>query len=466
VQTLLNLTAASSNEIRRLAWNNLLPILIQEDAMDLESSVLAEIFKSIQTAVRASVERDSFDFGGIPFELLLNAKSEKIRLSAVSMFAKLIQEDKKWRKHLTQALGKSFLSTYIQCIVDGLYDPTEILVEPSELELGKMIGHGASGTVYKSSWKGKAVAVKTISEEAISFSMKEFLSEMALMNIVRHPNVAHLLCGSVEAGNYFLVLKFYPRGALDDLLAKKAAEFSEPLKDSIILQVARAMKYLHSLSVVHRDLKPGNILVDEDWSVAVCDFGASRCVDTLNMTRGVGTPLYCAPEVLEGTQYNASADIYSFGICVWQILNEIEPYKGINYMQLVPRIVEGLRPPVDKDNAYYEILTTSWTENAALRPSFSEIVAKLKRLRGEDKQVVKKEISGGKMRQRSETTPVPQTMAKSSGLMEPANDSKRLSMPRRSESALIKAKRSPRGSGGKSGGEGGLRVSHNEIEFK
>jgi hypothetical protein len=121
---------------------------------------------------------------------------------------------------------------------------------------------------------------------------------------------------------------------------------------------------------------------------------------------------------------------------------------------------------VDKDNAYYEILTTSWTENAALRPSFSEIVAKLKRLRGEDKLEMKKEISGGKMRQRSETTPVPQTMAKPSGLMEPANDSKRLSMPRRSESALLKAKRSSRGSGGKSGGDAGLRVSHNEIEFK
>ena len=239
--------------------------------------------------------------------------------------------------------------------------------------------------------------------------MKEFLSEMALMSIVRHPNVAHLLGGCVVPGNYFIVSKFYPLGSLDVLISKQKAvpgvlsPFTRARTAAIIMQIARAMKYLHSLGIIHRDLKCGNVLVDTDWTVAVCDFGVSRCVDTLNMTRGVGTPLYTAPEVLEGTVYDGSADVYSFAVCCWQVLTQQEPYKGINFMQLVPKIVqEQLRPPLSpQTEPYNSLLQSAWQDDPSGRPSFQAIVTQLKALAEGKKGVGKILQAPNKSSQRS-----------------------------------------------------------------
>ncbi len=228
---------------------------------------------------------------------------------------------------------------------------------------------------------------KALSEDSLSFSLKEFLSEMALMHIVRHRNVAHLIGGSIRPGNYFLVSRFYSRGALDVLLKNRSVELLPEQLFRISLQVARAMKYLHALAVMHRDLKPANVLIDADWTAAVCDFGVSRCVDStssLNMTRGVGTPLYIAPEVLEGTVYNSSADVFSFGICLWQTLEREEPYKGVNYMQLVPLIVqESLRPKIsERSERFRSLLEACWSSDPTARPPFDQIVVLLKQLNG------------------------------------------------------------------------------------
>jgi serine/threonine protein kinase len=123
-------------------------------------------------------------------------------------------------------------------------------------------------------------------------------------------------------------------------------------------------------------------MVAMDWNVAICDFGVSRMVDSLNMTRGVGTPLYTAPEVLEGTQYSLSADVYSYSICIWQLLNGVEPYVGINYMHLVSKIVtEKLRPPVQPQDRYAPLLEACWQVEADARPKFEEIVQELKGFR-------------------------------------------------------------------------------------
>lgn len=119
-----------------------------------------------------------------------------------------------------------------------------------------------------------------------------------------------------------------------------------------------------------------------DWNVAVCDFGVSRMLDSLNMTRAVGTPLYTAPEVLEGTRYGLPADVYSYGICLWQLVHRVEPYVGINFMALVPKIVsENMRPPVDPAHPYAALMTACWSVDPDSRPTFREIILRLKKLR-------------------------------------------------------------------------------------
>ncbi len=124
--------------------------------------------------------------------------------------------------------------------------------------------------------------------------------------------------------------------------------------------------------------------------MGLCDFGVSRCVDefaSLSMTRGVGTPLYIAPEVLEGTTYNFSADVFSFGICLWQLHSRQEPYSGINYMQVVPRILEGMRPTPISGSPFSGLQESCWSAEPSTRPSFVDIVSTLKTIRARKSQL-------------------------------------------------------------------------------
>lgn len=93
----------------------------------------------------------------------------------------------------------------------------------------------------------------------------------------------------------------------------------------MIRSVANAISYLHTMNIVHRDLKSQNLLVDKDYRICVADLGISR-VRSLRMTKGMGTPRYMAPELLEGKPYNEKADVYSFGILAWEILSQKLPY--------------------------------------------------------------------------------------------------------------------------------------------
>jgi serine/threonine protein kinase len=255
--------------------------------------------------------------------------------------------------------------------------------------------------------------------------------------------VVHLIGGSIRPGNYFLVSRFYSRGALDVLLKNAAVELPAERLFRFALQVARAMKYLHALNVMHRDLKPANVLVDADWTAAVCDFGVSRCVDStasLNMTRGVGTPLYIAPEVLEGTVYDTSADVFSFGICLWQTLEREEPYKGVNYMQLVPLIVqENLRPKIsDRSERFRPLLEACWNADPAARPNFEQVVVQLKQLNA---------------------------TAAAASAEPPARVMRMVSLASATVELAGRSVRSPRGGSNKDRGAA-LRKSTNEIEFK
>lgn len=382
LHVLMTLTSAACAEVANLAWVNLLLVVARLD----DKAQLGEVFFQRMVAkVRSLLDEGHVDLAGIPFASLGNAAAESVRVGSVLALAKLIGEDRPWRKVLTLALGGPFLQAYVGLIASGSLEPADVVIDAAEVVRGKVLGSGASGTVYLSKWRGVDVAVKSVNEDSLSFSLREFLSEMALMNIVRHRNIAHLLGGSIRPGNYFLMSRFYERGALDAILATPSIDLSEEHKFRIGLQVARAMKYLHAMGVMHRDLKPANVLIDIEWTAAVCDFGVSRCVDTnaaLTMTRGVGTPLYIAPEVLEGTVYDNSADVFSFAVCFWQIVEREEPYKGVNYMLLVPLIVqEHLRPKIGQYSLRYgPLLGLCWNVAPAKRPTFEQLVPMLKQV--------------------------------------------------------------------------------------
>eukprot|EP00736_Rhodelphis_marinus_P007364 Rmarinus@m.73 len=202
------------------------------------------------------------------------------------------------------------------------------------------------------------------------------------MSHLRHPNVVQFVGVSLCPGDYFIVLEYCAKGNVHDLLRESRA--SDRLLLSFLMDAARGVNYLHSSEpvIVHRDLKCQNLLVDERMCVKVCDFGLSRVknVDGGTMT-AVGTPAYAAPEVLRHGRYDQKADVYSFGMIMWEVAHEGNaPFPGLNPIMVGLRVVnEGLRPTIQPTvhPLYAKLMTQCWDTDAAKRPSFEELLATL-----------------------------------------------------------------------------------------
>ena len=207
-------------------------------------------------------------------------------------------------------------SELVRSLIDLIKNRTvnvQTFIPPSELVFKGIIGEGICGVVWEAIWKDEInVAVKKFNEESISFSEEEFQSEVALMSVLRHENISHCLGSWTGEENYYIVLELFERGSLANIISDyHHQDLSIQMIIHLSLGASKGMNYLHRLGIIHRDLKTGNLLVTSDWQVKVADFGLSRVSDKL-MTRGVGTPIYTAPEVLAGSSYSLKADIYRY----------------------------------------------------------------------------------------------------------------------------------------------------------
>ena len=142
------------------------------------------------------------------------------------------------------------------------------------------------------------------------------------------------------------------------------------------------MNFLHTHSpiIIHRDLKSLNILVDQDWNVKVSDFGLSRFKVSSLMTGQCGTYQWMAPEVVRGHNYTEKADVYSFGINLWEIYTRNIPYHNMVPIQAAVAVMnQGLRPVLPKTTPieYSSLVSECWDQNPNLRPSFEVILQRL-----------------------------------------------------------------------------------------
>ncbi|KAI9338959.1 kinase-like domain-containing protein [Zopfochytrium polystomum] len=156
-------------------------------------------------------------------------------------------------------------------------------VPKSELVVRSVLGKGLESEVYKCDWRGMAVAVKSYtvaaedSEAAFNITMTSFSTEAALLMSLRHPNVLQLMgFGCEPPFRPFLVSEFMPRGSLFDVLANRSIELTPELKKSMLMDAAKGMQFLHKSGVIHQDLKSLNLLVDEDFTCKVADFGIAK----------------------------------------------------------------------------------------------------------------------------------------------------------------------------------------------
>uniref|UniRef100_A0A182NN30 non-specific serine/threonine protein kinase n=1 Tax=Anopheles dirus TaxID=7168 RepID=A0A182NN30_9DIPT len=203
--------------------------------------------------------------------------------------------------------------------------------------LSDLIGEGSFGKVYKAVDKTTAtiVALKIINKRGRSGrELKGLRGECEIQQNLRHPNIIRML-DSFETNNEIVVVTEYAKTDLHTLL--RDGSLGEPKTQRITFNLVSALYYLHSHRILHRDLKPQNILLDRNMCAKLCDFGFAR-----NMTMGThvltsikGTPLYMAPELLEAKPYDHHADLWSLGCIIYEMLAGEPPFSSTSMIHLV-----------------------------------------------------------------------------------------------------------------------------------
>jgi eukaryotic-like serine/threonine-protein kinase len=187
------------------------------------------------------------------------------------------------------------------------------------------IGSGGFGTVYlaEDTWIDKKVALKVPHKQSVDFG--ELLREPRLLATLNHPNIVTILTAEKQENVFFIVMEFVPGETLEAIIAREGAlDLSRAL--DYTCQICNAVDHAHRQGVLHRDLRPSNVLVADRGLLKVADFGTSRFLEiAAHGTTVIGSPPYMAPEQFHGKAVFAS-DIYSLGVTMYQILTGTLPY--------------------------------------------------------------------------------------------------------------------------------------------
>ncbi len=206
------------------------------------------------------------------------------------------------------------------------------------------LGSGGFAAVYlaRDTWIDKEVAIKVPHRQNIDFA--ELLREPRLLATLDHPNIVSIATAEKQDNVFFIVMEYVPGDTLEDVIGGGALDLREAL--DFARQACEAVRHAHGHGVIHRDLRPPNMLVSKAGVLKVADFGTSRFLElAARGTTVIGSPAYMAPEQFEGRAVFAS-DIYSLGITLYQMLTGVMPYEAPSPTRL-ERLMRGelVRPP-------------------------------------------------------------------------------------------------------------------------
>ena len=248
----------------------------------------------------------------------------------------------------------------------------------------EILGRGGVATVYKAKDEilDRAVAVKILNEKCTRDAafVERFKREAKAAAGVRHPNVVTVFDSGDEGESHFIVMEYVEGRTLKELLADGALSHAKAAR--IAVQIARALAHAHRSGIIHRDVKPQNVIIANDGVVKIADFGISKVQDQPGLTQTgkvLGTAEYISPEQAIGRMADEKSDMYSFGVVLFEMLTGTPPFSGKNPVEVAalhatcppPKAVD-LNPKVPKGiSALVERLLS---KDPAERPSGFEVI--------------------------------------------------------------------------------------------
>ncbi|XP_050105085.1 serine/threonine-protein kinase STY46-like isoform X2 [Malus sylvestris] len=365
------------------------------------TSLLAEIGLNIQEAHAFSTldgySLDVFVVDGWRYE-----ETEKLK---IAIQKEVIKIERPWPPtHQSSSFGSEHDQVVIKTEPDHLEIPndgTDVWeLDPRQLKFGNKVASGSCGDLYKGTYCTQEVAIKVLKPECVNPDMlKDFAQEVYIMRKVRHKNVVQFIGACTKHPSLCIVTEYMPGGSVYDYLHKQKGVFKLPSLLKVAIDVSKGMTYLHQNNIIHRDLKAANLLMDENEVVKVADFGVARVKSQSGvMTAETGTYRWMAPEVIEHKPYDHKADIFSFGVVLWELLTGKLPYEYLTPLQAAVGVSQkGLRPTIPKNTPpkLAELLEKCWQQDPATRPDFSEIIENLQTLAEEVGDGVERHKSSG-----------------------------------------------------------------------
>jgi serine/threonine protein kinase len=351
-----------------------------------------------------------------------------LAVAVVAVLAAVLYMKRRHRKNLVKAVGAARDHAEAAHRLKQLWR-----ISSKEVTmLDEVLGVGAFGQVKVGLFRGIQVAVKQIRRDQLTpDGIKGFEEEIELMSELRHPNILSLLGAVTDEPEHLCILtEVMPRGCLFDLLPNRLLSLPPEMTIRFATDAARGLLSLHAIPIVHGDVKTLNMLVDQNWRVRLSDFGMSKVKASaaalaarrqrlaplaaklssssdIVQSGGALTPSptsessgggeaspgpgaapmsikWSAPEVLQGRPTSTASDVFSFGVCLWEIFTRGELYAEVDSVfSVAARVADGsLRPDLSRVelSPYPELgplLARCWDQDPKRRPAMAEVLSSL-----------------------------------------------------------------------------------------
>ncbi|MGY6496604.1 MAG: protein kinase domain-containing protein [Microcella sp.] len=262
--------------------------------------------------------------------------------------------------------------------------PTSGLTFGGRYQLLSRVAIGGMGEVWQATDQviGRTVAIKILKDEYLGDPgfLERFRAEARHAALVNHEGIANVYDYGEEEGSAFLVMELVPGEALSTILERERTLSSDQVLD-IVAQTASALHAAHQAGLVHRDIKPGNLLITPDGRVKITDFGIARIADQVPLTatgQVMGTVQYLSPEQASGQSASPSTDVYSLGIVAYEALAGRRPFTGESQVAIAMAQINDAPPelPVSVPEPVRNLVMSAIAKKPAERPASAQHFAR------------------------------------------------------------------------------------------